>query len=147
MVLPFLKEEAIVMFHDIGNQMGVAGERDSRHEWVPYIIFNLVKGKKFYPSWDNILLQDIGAILLDKNQKQYIYDYFRALWRQLEYFLKEIYIYIMRNFFKKYYDEICLSIFEEAIKFNRYFEQNNQIIGFYSSKARINYYKYKIKNN
>ena len=147
MVLPFLKEEAIVMFHDIGNQINMAGVKDSRHEWAPYIIFNLVKGKKFYPSGDNILLQDIGAIMLDKNQNKYIYDYFRALGGQWEYFLSEIHINILRNFFKKYYDEICLSIFEEAIKFNRYFVQNNQIIGFYNSKVWINYYKYKIKYN
>ena len=41
----------------------MAGEKDSRHEWVPYIIFNLIRGKKLYPSVDNILLQDIGAII------------------------------------------------------------------------------------
>lgn len=145
MVLPFLKEESIVIFHDIGNQINMAGEKDSRHEWVPYIIFNLVKGKKFYPSGDNILLQDIGAIILEKNQKQYIYDYFRALGGQWEYFLNEIHINIMRKFFKKYYDEICLSIFEDAIKFNRYFIQNNRMKGFYSSKAWFNYYQYKNK--
>ena len=41
MVLPFLKEEAIVIFHDIGNQINYAGEAETRHEWVSYIIFNL----------------------------------------------------------------------------------------------------------
>ena len=33
----------------------------------------------------------------------------------------------MRDLIKKYYDEICLSIFDEAIKFNRYFAKNNKI--------------------
>jgi len=51
----------------------------SRHEWFPYIIFNLIRGKKFYPSGDKILLKDIGTIKLEKNQKNYNYDYFRAL--------------------------------------------------------------------
>ena len=48
MILPFLKEEAIVILHDIGNQINFTGEKDSRHECAPYIIFNLIRGKKFY---------------------------------------------------------------------------------------------------
>ena len=67
-ILPFLKEEAIIVFHDIGNQINFSGEKETRHEWVPYIIFNLIRGKKFYPSGDNIIIQDIGAIKLEKNQ-------------------------------------------------------------------------------
>lgn len=68
MVLLFLKEEAIVIFHDIGFQMNFSGEKETRHEWAPYIIFNLVRIKKFYPSWDNVIKQDIGEIILEKNQ-------------------------------------------------------------------------------
>ena len=51
----------------------------------------------------------------------------------------------MRDFIKKYYDDICLSMFDEAIKFNRYFLKNNPIIRFYNSKAWFNYYKPKEK--
>ena len=147
MVIPFLKEEAVISFHDIGNQINFAGEPGSRHEWAPYIIFNLVRGKKFYPSGDNILLKDIGGIILDKNQKRYFYDYFRALGGQWEYFLNENHISLIRDFFKKYYDELCLSIFDEAIKFNRYLNKNNPKVGFYSSKAWHNYYQYKASKN
>ena len=146
-VLPFLKEEAIILFHDIGNQINFSGEKGTRHEWVPYIIFNLIRGKKFYPSGDNILIQDIGAIKLEKNQNRFIYDYFRALGGQWEYFLNEEHINLTRDFIKKYYDELCLSIFDEAIKFNRYFVKNNPKINYYTSEAWENKYKFKIKNN
>ena len=37
-VLPFLKEGAIVCFHDIGNQITKAGYKNSRKEWAPYLI-------------------------------------------------------------------------------------------------------------
>ena len=109
--------------------------------------FNLIRGKKFYPSGENILLQNIGVIILEKNQKNYFYDYFRALGGQWEYILNEEQINLMRDFIKKYYDDICLSMFDEAIKFNRYFLKNNPIIGFYSSKAWLNYYQYKAKED
>ena len=141
MVLPFLKEEAIVVFHDIAAQINFSGEKGTRHEFSPYIIFNLIRGKKFYPSGDNMIKQDIGGIILEKNQNKYVYDYFRALGGQWEYFLKEKHINIMRDFIKKYYDGLCLSMFDEAIKYNRILVKNNPTIYYYNSKIWRKKYK------
>ena len=84
--LPFLKEEAIVIFHDIANQITRSPERN---EWAPYIIFNAIRGEKYLPSGENILTQDIGAVKLDKNQYKYYHDYFRLLGGQWQYFPKK----------------------------------------------------------
>lgn len=130
MVFPFLKEEDIVGFHDISLQL-FSYEPNKRNEWVPYIIFNLIRGKKYLPSGINILKQNIGAIKLDVNQKNYIHDYFRALGGQWQYFPKEEHIILIRNFIKKYFDIKCLIIFEEAVKFNRKFVLNNPKEEFY----------------
>ena len=123
-VLPFLKEEAVVIFHDIANQITRSGP--TRKEWAPYIIFNILRGKKYLPSGKSFLLKDIGAVKLEKNQKRYVYDYFRALGGQWEYFPKEIYITITRDLFTAYYDKNCLQIFDEAVEFNRKFLKKNQ---------------------
>ena len=130
-VLPFLKEGAIVVFHDIGNQITKAGNKNTRKEWAPYLIFNIIRGKKYLPSGNNILTHDIGAIKLEKNQYKYINDYFRALGGQWQYFPKEIYIELARNLFKKYYNKDCLIIFEEAVLFNRNFVRNNPMENLY----------------
>ncbi len=122
MILPFLKENAIVIFHDIGNQIT---RSSNRREWAPYIIFNGIRGEKYYPSGNFILKHDIGAVRLDNNQKKYYHDYFRLLSGQWQYFPKEIHIKQMRNFIKKYYDDDCLIMFEEATNFNRRFVRNN----------------------
>ncbi len=122
MILPFLKEEAIVIFHDIGNQITSS---KTRNEWAPYIIFNAIRGEKYLPSGKYILKQDIGAIKLEKNQKKYYHDYFRLLGGQWQYFPKKKHIRQIAKFFKKYYDEECLIMFEEAITFNRNFVKNN----------------------
>ena len=124
-VLPFLKEEAIVIFHDIANQITHSGP--TRKEWAPYIIFNILRGKKYLPSGKPFLLKDIGAVKLEKNQKRYVYDYFRALGGQWQYFPKEIYITITRDLFTAYYDKNCLQIFDEAVEFNRKFVKKNKI--------------------
>ena len=76
-VLPFLKEGAIVGFHDIANQ--ITHNIKQRNEWAPYIIFNIIRGIPYYPSGNILLKHDIGIKVLNQNQKQYYHDYFRAL--------------------------------------------------------------------
>ena len=125
MVLPFLKENAVVIFHDIAIQITHSPDRN---EWASYIVFNAIRGKKYLPSGDIILKQDIGAIILDSNQNEYYQDYFRLLGGQWQYFPKEEHVSQLRIFFKKYYEKDCpecLIIFEEAIAFNRDFVKRN----------------------
>ena len=123
--LPFLKENAIVIFHDIANQITRSPERN---EYAPYIIFNGIRGEKYLPSGDVILKQDIGAAKLDSNQKKYYKEYFRLLGGQWQYFLEEEHVTQLRDFLKKYYEKDCkecLIIFEEAVTFNRDFVKRN----------------------
>ena len=131
MILPFLKEEAIVIFHDIDQQITLSKGKDMRNEWAPYIIFNLIRGKKYLPSGKGILNKDIGAIKLEKNQKRFTHDYCRALGGQWQYFPPEKHIVAIINFFKKYYDRDCLTILQESIRFNRQFVKDNPKEDFY----------------
>lgn len=55
-ILPFLKEEAVVIFHDIANQITKSGKPGTRMEWASYIIFNIIRGKKYLPSGNKLLL-------------------------------------------------------------------------------------------
>ena len=121
-ILPFLRENAVVIFHDIANQITIS---KNRREWAPYIIFNGIRGRNFFPSGNFLIKNDIGAKQLEKKKKKYYHDYFRLLGGQWQYFPKETHIIQIRNFFKKYYDEDCLTMFEEASSFNRIFVKNN----------------------
>ena len=131
MVFPFLKDRALVGFHDISHQILFSGWNNSRNEWAPYLIFNIIKGKKYLPSGKGILTKGIGFIKLEKNQLNYIYDYFRALGGQWQYIPEEEHIELMRKFINKYYDKNCLTICEEAVKFNRLLVKNNPKRRFY----------------
>jgi len=138
-VLPFLSEEAIVVMHDIANQITIAKKSRAwtgkRNEWAPYLIFNSIRGKTYLPSGKSILTHDIGAKKLDINQKKYINDYFRVLGGQWQYFPKEEYIKEMNKYFKKYYDRDCLTIFQEAVNFNRKFVKDNPKESLYSNNS------------
>ena len=137
MVLPFLKEEAIVIFHDIDHQITHAKGKDMRNEWAPYLIFNIIRGEKYLPSGQGILNKDIGAIKLEKNQKKFIHDYCRALGGQWQYFPKEKHLKTIKNFFIKYYDNFCFKVFEESIEFNRQFVKDNYIDNYYVRLGRL----------
>jgi hypothetical protein len=127
-VLPFLKEGAIVGFHDIGNQITRSNDRN---EWAPYIIFNIIRGKTYLPSRGFSLRHDIGIKILDRSQYKYIHDYFRALGGQWQYFPKENHIKLIIEYFQKYYDNDCLIMLNETIEFNRNFVKKNPKIQIY----------------
>ena len=128
-VLPFLSEKAVVCLHDIANQQTLfyrsASWIGKRNEWAPYIIFNGIRGKTYLPSGKKRLWNDIGAKRLDINQKQYYHDYFRLLGGQWQYFPKEEYIQGIYEYLKKYYDNDCLTMYNETVEFNRKFLRYN----------------------
>ena len=134
-VLPFLSEEAIIVMHDIANQITLSRKTKKwlgkRNEWAPYIIFNSIRGKIYLPSGKNLLTHDIGAKKLDINQKRYFHDYFRLLGGQWQYFPKEEYIQEIYEYLRKYYDDDCLNIFNETVNFNRIFVKKNPIKNIY----------------
>lgn len=138
MILPFLKEEAIIIFHDIDHQITASHGKDMRNEWAPYIIFNLIRGEKYLPSGKGILNKDIGAIKLEKNQKRFRHDYCRALGGQWQYFPSEKNIKDIITFFEKYYDKDCLTILNESIEFNRQFLKDNPKEDFYAKLRKKN---------
>jgi len=123
--LPFLKENAVVAFHDTAIQIT---HNHHRNEFAPYIIFNGIRGEKYLPSGDVIFKQDIAAAKLDSNKKKYYKEYFRLLGGQWQYFPEEEHVTQLRDFLIKYYEKDCkecLIIFEEAIVFNRDFVKKN----------------------
>lgn len=117
-VLPFLKENAIVIFQGIASQITKA---TLRNEWAPYIIFNGIRGEKYFPSGNSTLKKDIGAVKLERCQKRYYHEYFRLLGGQWQYYPKEAHMTQIKNFLKKYYDEQCLIMFEQTSSFNKDF--------------------------
>ena len=127
-VLPFLKENAIAIFHDIAFQLM---PWTKRKEFAPYIIYNAIRGKKYLPSGKNILTHSIGAVKLDKNQNLYYHDYFRLLGGQWQYYPKETHMSQIKKYFKKFYDEECLIMFEEASSFNKNFVKKYPMEVFY----------------
>jgi predicted O-methyltransferase YrrM len=143
-VLPFLEENAIIVLHDIMYHL------PSNHYYIP-------KEKKFHPSniflmsvlnGDKIIIENktkienIGAIHLYPNQKNYYLNYFLLLLSPWEYMINEKHIEELRKFIKKYYQkEIYLNLFNKAVEENTLYI--NQFKKFFNSKTPL-FNKYKL---
>ena len=137
-VLPFLKEKAIIILHDI--------------------LWHFYTNLKIYPSnvylfsnirGDKILLknnlkkgfENIGGIFLHPNQDKYYINYFLLLLCFWEYIPTERHINDMKSFIKKYYkNNLYLQIFETAVIMNKISIKRilNSSVNFQNDK-----YKYK----
>ena len=119
-VLPFLKEEAIVVFHDAFLMFTEGRPMNSKGNYSNNQLLCYIRGTLILPSYgDEIFSRNIGAIKLDKNQKKYYKHYFLALGNLWEGFPEEKDIEILREYFKKYYNEKLVEIFDDAVKKNR----------------------------
>ena len=119
-VLPFLKEESIIVFHDIFI-MFVKQNINKIRFYSNGQLLCYIRGKLILPSYDNnIFDRNIGAIKLDKNQKKFYKQYFIALGNLWQYFPKEKDITILRKHFKKYFGEKLVKIYDAAVKKNKF---------------------------
>ena len=120
MVLPFLKNEAIVVFHDvfylyIFNKVEKHKRHTSNNQLICYI-----RGELILPHYGNsVFFRNIGALKLSPEQKYYYYQYFLALGIQWEYMPNENDLKIMRDFFMKYYGEKYVEVYDDAVQKNK----------------------------
>ena len=110
-VLPFLKEEAIVVFHDIFLMFYKDNLKSKNVNYSNNQLLCYIRGKLILPSKsDNLFSRNIGAIKLDKAQKKYFIQYFIALGNNWNHFPDEKDLIIFRKHFKKYYVEKLVDI-------------------------------------
>lgn len=119
MVLPFLKEEAIVVFHDtfwMFHRSKKYKINYSNNQLLCYIRGELIlpnKGHKFMSK------RNIAALKLSRGQKKYYKQYFLALGNLWEYIPDDNDLKIMRQFFNKYYGKKLVEIFDDAVESNK----------------------------
>ena len=123
-VLPFLKENAVIVLHDIGLHLGPNTEY--KEIYSNNQIFAYLKGKKFIPetkgTGDDMykdIFFNIGAVELDSNQKDSYFDYFFALSFHWEYMPDITQLEVIKSLLKKHYEDKYIKMFEAAIEANR----------------------------
>ena len=125
----FKGDVAAKFMEQIGNDIDMLFI-DSAHV-EPGEILDFIIALPFLKENAIVGIHDIGIKILDNNQKQYYHDYFRALGGQWQYFPKAKHLSLIKEYFQKYYDEVCLLMFNETVEFNRKFVKDNPMDVFY----------------
>ena len=121
MILPYLKESAIVVLHDIALHQN----SEYRTANVNCMLYSAIKGQKLV-LWEPkyIAFGNIGGIILDKDIKERVYDIFNLLIMPWHYELNDNDYKVLIDHLSKFYDSKLLSIFVKAKELNHRFLEN-----------------------
>ena len=122
-VLPFLNENAIVILHDIMFHLPSHNYyliKEIKYHPSMIYLMTALEGKKFIMNHKRFQFENIGAIILSKNQEKYYLNYFLLLMSPWEYIPPDEHIEQLKTFIKKYYKkDIYLNIFNHAVNENK----------------------------
>ena len=129
-VLPFLRENAIIVLHDITwHFYPVSNTNLSLYDTkiMPTQIFlmSTLIGEKILIKKGKNNFGNIGVVYLDVNQKKYYLNYFLLLMTIWHYIPKKEQIKGLRKYINKYYDDkILMRIFDFSVEQNMKFFNN-----------------------
>lgn len=113
-ILPFLGENAVFTLHDI--DYGLRPELQNLKNSNTFL-YTYIRGEKIIPdSHPFFYFHSMGAVILEKNQENYYFDYFFATCYPWQYLPGEEEFYDLVTFFRKYYDKKYINIFESAYR-------------------------------
>ncbi len=114
-VLPYLKDEAIVVLHDVALQHAIA-EKDTTC-FVNQILFTTACAHKFLNNDESY--PNIAAFKVDADTRCRVQDFFSALTITWYYIPGDEELELYRNFYKRHYSEKELLLFDQAVDMNR----------------------------
>lgn len=125
-ILPFLKEGAIVVLHDIIWHLdGTENFKEVKFTPTQIYLMSSLYGQKIYITNSKQGFENIGAVKLYPNQEEHYKDYFLLLMSFWEEMPTDSQIKDLRKFIKKYYvNKIYLNIFDSAVEKNRKYINN-----------------------
>ena len=120
-MLPYLKDGAIVVLHDVS-----LNQRNNKIHTPDAHATNLLLGavtapEKFLNSQaaDAFSYPNIGAFRVDESTRAHIENVFMALMLTWHYLPKDDEVKIYREFYQKHYPEELITIFDESVRLNR----------------------------
>ena len=128
MILPYLKNDAIVVFHDTNLQTFISLTKNLdfvRWEFTNNILMSAITGKKFIPdeSLKSSTFTNIGAIELNEKTKEHIWEIFNLLTIKWQYMLKPLEIEQIYEFLEKQYGNFFVEYFKNVVQYQKDFFQ------------------------
>lgn len=122
MILPYLKKNAIVVIHDTTLHLV---SKYNIHTTCGTLL-SAISGEKLSPSYTEHQFPNIGASIIDTNQKDRIFDIFHLLTLPWHYKLSDKDVLDLNNFFPQHYKKEYCDFFKKAVACNHEWIDNNQ---------------------
>ena len=132
MVLPFLKDDAIIVFHDVNFHTVGRNNAECNPEggYTNNLLFSAISGRKYvqgsfvkgspFPHTDNTpFFPNIGAIKTGNETKKHVFEIFNLLTLKWAYLLSEKEEKDIINFVEKYYDEYFVKYLKKVFLYHR----------------------------
>ena len=132
MVLPFLKDDAIIVFHDVNCHTfsGNVAECNPLGEYTNNILFSAISGKKYLQGnfikgspFSNIdktpYFPNIGAIKTSNETKKHVFEIFNLLTLKWTYLLTSEEEKVIIKYFSKYYDEYLIGYIKKVFVYQK----------------------------
>lgn len=137
LVLPYLKPDAVVVFHDTNLQTWGNWPQCTSNN----MLVSAISGEKIVPeTFENIFFHNtlkvdfqmyfpnITGIILDGMQKEKIWDIFNLLTQKWKYILKSEDIKSIRTSLKRHYSDFYVSMFDSILNYQLDTAKNDQTI-------------------
>jgi predicted O-methyltransferase YrrM len=125
MILPFLSDNAIVVFHD--TNLHTANKNGKPYckitgEFINNLLISTLYGKKilqgnFDRSKSNCYFSNIAAVQLTKESKERIFEFFNLLTLRWNYMPEKVELQKLAIFFEKYYGSYFTNYFRDVCVF------------------------------
>ncbi len=126
-VLPYLKEDAVVCFHDIGAAFTWGLDLKPAY-YSNDVLFSAIKGEKLMPKTQYTeFFSNIGAIKLNSDQKPFILDYFLLFTLPWEYIPENSDNKKLIDHFNRHYDNEIVEMYIKAVNANKKYHDKVRI--------------------
>jgi predicted O-methyltransferase YrrM len=118
MVLPFLKDNAMVVFHDIKFH---TNKIEHQNGITNCLLLSSIAGKKYLPeeNFNSVAFPNIAAIKLDKNTRMHIFEIFNLLTLQWFHMPDEYQQNEIISFLEKYYDKYYIKYLKKVFNYQK----------------------------
>lgn len=123
MVLPYLKKDATVVFHDTNLNARISENPQMYNRYTNNLLMSAITGEKLIPAnipySSNYDFVNIGAIVLTESSFKNVWEIFNIMTLKWNYIPKDEELTKLTNLFKKYYGQYYSDYFSKVISFQQ----------------------------
>lgn len=123
MVLPYLKESAIVVFHDVNLHTHYPATVSTLQQYTNNLLISVIAGEKFlqgnFSKGDWTELPNIAAVKINENSRDNVWEIINLLTLKWAYRPTDEQFSDIRSHFARFYDDAVIAYFDQIIEYQK----------------------------